>query len=94
MLIARGSSAPDSQRFFQSIELWKTQMRAPALTAQLPLRCSAHQLLHFAFAEPRAYSRFFSGLSVLLFLRAVRLVFLRSSLLKLLVFAINPLVLI
>ena len=43
------------------------------------------------FAEPRAYSRFFSGLSVLLFFRAVRFVFLRSSLLKLLVFAINPL---
>ena len=41
------------------------------------------------FAEPRAYSRGLSGLSVLRFLRTVRLAFLRSSLLSALVFAMS-----
>jgi len=45
----------------------------------------------FRFAEPRAYSRFLSGFSVLRFFRAVRFDALRSSLLKLDVFAISPL---
>ena len=41
------------------------------------------------FFEPRAYSRGFSGFSAFTFLRAVRFDFLRSSLLSLLVFAMN-----
>src|SRR6478672_9715310 len=40
-------------------------------------------------AEPRAYSRGFSGFSVLRFLRDARLVFLRSSLVSALVFAMS-----
>ena len=40
-------------------------------------------------AEPRAYSRGFSGLSVLRFFRDARFVFLRSSLVSLLVFAMS-----
>ena len=40
-------------------------------------------------AEPRAYSRGFSGFSVLRFLRDARLFFLRSSLLSVLVFAMS-----
>jgi hypothetical protein len=42
------------------------------------------------FAEPRAYSRGLSGVSVAFFLRAVRFAFLRSSLVSFLVFAMNP----
>jgi hypothetical protein len=42
------------------------------------------------FAEPRAYSRGLSGVSVAFFLRAVRFAFLRSTLLSFLVFAMNP----
>ena len=41
------------------------------------------------FAEPRAYSRGFSGLSTFRFLRDARLVFLRSSFVSLLVFAMS-----
>src|SRR5882724_4392500 len=41
------------------------------------------------FLEPRAYSRGLSGFSVARFLRAVRLAFLRSSLLNFLVFAMT-----
>ena len=43
----------------------------------------------FRFAEPRAYSRGFNGLSVFFFLRTARLAFLRSSLLSVLVFAMS-----
>jgi len=56
-----------------------------------------HQFYRFAwpraifftlrFWEPRAYSRGFSGFSALRFLRDARLAFLRSSLLRALVFA-------
>jgi hypothetical protein len=41
------------------------------------------------FAEPRAYSRGFSGLSAFFFLRTARFAFFRSSLLKVLVFAMS-----
>ena len=41
------------------------------------------------FFDPRAYSRGFNGFSVLLFLRAVRFAFLRSSLLSVAVFAMS-----
>ena len=41
------------------------------------------------FFEPRAYSRGFSGFSALLFLRDARLDFLRSSLFRVFVFAMN-----
>ena len=44
----------------------------------------------FGFFDPRAYSRGFSGFSVLRFLRDARLAFLRSSLLSVLVLAMNP----
>ncbi len=43
----------------------------------------------FRFCDPRAYSRGLSGCSVLCFLRAVRLAFLRSSLLNVAVFAMS-----
>jgi hypothetical protein len=43
----------------------------------------------FRFCDPRAYSRGLSGCSVLCFLRAVRLAFLRSSLVKVAVFAMS-----
>jgi len=46
----------------------------------------------FRFAEPRAYSRGLSGFSAFFFFRAERFDALRSSLLKLDVFAISPLV--
>ena len=46
--------------------------------------------LTLGFFDPRGYSRGFSGFSALRFLRAVRLAFLRSSLVSLLVFAMNP----
>src|SRR5256885_12913865 len=45
------------------------------------------------FFEPRAYSRLASGFSALRFLRAARLDFLRSSLLRAAVLAISPRVL-
>ncbi len=45
--------------------------------------------LTFGFFDPRGYSRGFSGLSALRFLRAVRLAFLRSFLLNFVVFAMN-----
>jgi hypothetical protein len=45
--------------------------------------------LTFGFFDPRGYSRGFSGLSVLRFLRAVRFAFFRSSLLSAVVFAMN-----
>jgi hypothetical protein len=44
------------------------------------------------FADPRAYSRGLSGLSVFFFLRTVRLAFLRSSLVNALVFAMNAVI--
>jgi hypothetical protein len=44
------------------------------------------------FCDPRAYSRGLSGCSVLRFLRAVRLSFLRSSLLNAAVFAMNAII--
>ncbi len=46
----------------------------------------------FRFCDPRAYSRGLSGCSVLCFLRAVRLAFLRSSLLSVAVFAMSAMV--
>ena len=45
--------------------------------------------LTFGFFDPRGYSRGLSGLSALRFFRAVRFVFLRSSLLSFVVFAMN-----
>jgi hypothetical protein len=41
------------------------------------------------FAEPRAYSRGLSGLSVFFFLRTARFAFLRSTLVSFFVFAMN-----
>ena len=50
--------------------------------------CPRTSFLTLRFCEPRAYSRGFSGFSVLRFLRDVRRDFLRSSLLNDFVFAI------
>ena len=56
-----------------------------------PYRFAAPRTIFFTlrFFEPRAYSRGFSGFSVLTFLRDVRFAFLRSSLLRLFVFGMN-----
>ena len=53
--------------------------------------CPLTSLFTLRFCEPRAYSRGFSGFSVLRFLRAARLDFLRSSLLSAVVFAMSAL---
>jgi len=62
----------------------------------LTARCGAYRFavpraifLTLRLAEPRAYSRGFSGFSVFRFLRDARLLFLRSSLLSVLVFAMS-----
>jgi hypothetical protein len=51
--------------------------------------CPRTSFFTFCFFDPRAYSRGFKGLSVLRFFRAVRLAFLRSSLLSAVVFAMK-----
>jgi hypothetical protein len=63
---------------------------ADKLTASYRFACPRAIFFTFGFFEPRAYSRGLSGCSVLRFLRAVRLAFLRSSLLSVLVLAMNP----
>src|SRR5262249_40003205 len=74
----------------------------PSITfceVQLNAKCQMQSALYYRFAwpraifftlrffEPRAYSRGFFGLSNLIFLRAARFAFLRSSLLSVDVFA-------
>jgi hypothetical protein len=51
--------------------------------------CPRTSFFTLLFFDPRAYSRGFSGFSVLRFLRAVRFDFLRSSLLRADVFAMS-----
>ena len=51
--------------------------------------CPRASFLTFCFFDPRAYSRGFNGCSVARFLRAVRFAFLRSSLLRVDVLAMN-----
>lgn len=58
-------------------------------TSDYLFACPRTSFLTLRFCDPRAYSRGFNGCSVLRFLRAVRFAFLRSSLLRVAVFAIN-----
>ena len=73
------------------VSTWSTKVCWPSAAVYL---FAAPRTIFFTlrFFDPRAYSRGFSGFSVLTFLRDVRFAFLRSSLLSFCVFAMNVLI--
>ena len=73
-----------------SVALAVGRARAPPLTPYL-LDAPRASFFTLRFCDPRAYSRGLSGFSAFRFLRDARFVFLRSSLLRVLVLAMNAL---
>ena len=63
---------------------------APALQCDYRFAVPRASFFTLRFADPRAYSRGLSGVSVAFFLREARFDFLRSALLSFLVFAMKP----
>lgn len=98
-VVTRGLILPGTEEFGSRLSGYPTLRdfrRVGILMLRPHHRCCFYRFawpranfLTFGFFDPRGYSRGFSGLSALRFLRAVRLAFLRSSLLNFVVFAMN-----
>src|SRR5262249_4560054 len=100
-VVTRGLISPGTEEFGSSaqrvdapplavFEGWESQLPPPNCRRSFyRFAWPRASFLTFGFFDPRGYSRGFSGLSALRFLRAARFTFLRSSLLNFVVFAMN-----